>query len=130
MAEIRSRRVVGILGQIWILMWKNWVLFKRNISGTLVEILVSYVFLLLLLLLRFFVDVSLYPDQNNTAYSPLQYLNTSTDGRYRLMYYPNDNSIKAIIDDAVAMMKSVKPQFNVTGSNCYIIYSICLFIPK
>jgi hypothetical protein len=48
-----KQELAGFFGQLRILLWKNTVLFRRNISGTLSEIIYPMFFVLLI---RYFVD--------------------------------------------------------------------------
>ena len=63
----KEREVVGFFRQVLIVSWKNGLLFKRNISGTVCEIAVSVIFCFVVLLLRWVVDVTVYTDQSSTT---------------------------------------------------------------
>lgn len=54
----QKRKVAEFFKQILILMWKNSILFKRNISGTIAEICVALIFVLILFLVRALADTS------------------------------------------------------------------------
>ena len=116
MAEIESRKVVGFFRQIIILLWKNSILFRRNISGTLAEILVALLFLVILLFLRFFVDSTKISDQDSTKYpvrNVIDYINV-TSKRGLIMYYPNNAYVQTIVNDAYQLITTQKPLFNAT----------------
>ena len=119
-----EHKVVGVFKQIWILLWKNWILFKRNISGTIAEVGVAFLFLLILLVLRFFVDATQSSDQALISTSPLDSINVTT-GRYYIYYYPNNAFVQSIVSNAVTFIKASVPLFNVTGKkNLNITYII------
>jgi len=118
MANVQDeRKVVGFFRQCVILFWKNGLLFRRNISGTIAEIFVAVLFLLILLLMRFFVDSNKFDDYNTTN-NPLKYVMSTiniTSKRNLIMYYPNNAYIKDIVENAYQMIKLIVPDFNATG---------------
>ena len=115
--NIKDRQVVGFFRQNLILFWKNGLLFRRNISGTICEILVALLFLLILVMMRYFVDSAQFNDQDSTT-NPLLYLllnvNVST-GRNLILYYPNNEFVRNIVLNAYITIKTIKPMFNATG---------------
>jgi hypothetical protein len=125
-AEQKSHKVVGFFHQIWIIIWKNFLLFRRNLSGMFVEIFVSYVFLAILIFLRYFVDVTQVSDQNRTAVPPLAMMNI-TANRTNFYYYPNTTLIQTATTLAVNSMTqffaALNFTFNATGNNILIIIS-------
>ena len=116
MAEIESRKVVGFFRQIVILLWKNSILFRRNISGTLAEILVALLFLVILLFLRFFVDSTKISDPDspkNPVRNVIDYINV-TSKRGLIMYYPNNAYVHAIVNESYYLIQAQRPAFNAT----------------
>ena len=112
-----TRKVVGIFRQIVILLWKNSILFRRNISGTLAEILAAFVFLFILLLIRFFADSTKINDQSyvkNPTFNLLSIINATTN-RELIMYYPNNTFVEELVTNAYQLIKSRKPNFNATS---------------
>jgi hypothetical protein len=97
-------KVVGFFQQTWIIVWKNFLLFRRNLSGMFVEIFVSYVFLAILVFLRYFIDVTQVPDQDWPALSPIAMM-TINSNRPNLYYYPNTTLIQTVADRAVNGIK-------------------------
>ena len=112
---VKQRKVVGVFRQTLILFWKNSLLFRRNISGTIAEILVAFIFVLILLLLRYFIDTPHYQDQTNTNLSnPV--LNVAsfvndTSGRYNILYYPNNDFISDIMNRAKELIIQANPKY-------------------
>ena len=112
---VKQRKVVGVFRQTLILFWKNSLLFRRNISGTIAEILVAFIFVLILLLLRYFIDTPHYQDQTNTNLSnPV--LNVAsfvndTSGRYNILYYPNNDFISDIMKRAKDLIIQANPKY-------------------
>jgi hypothetical protein len=122
--KVKKRQVVGVFMQIWILMWKNWVLFKRNIKGTLVEILVSYMFVIIIVLLRILIDTTQYYDQTsttNTVSNVIDQVNTTT-GRTYVYYYPNNAFIQGIVTNAMSMIQTEVPAFTYTGDATFFFF--------
>lgn len=118
---MKERKVVGFFRQFVILLWKNWVLFKRNIAGTITEICVSLIFVFILLFLRFFVDSTKFQDQNantNPSLNVLSLINATTN-RTLLMYYPNNPYTEGIVTNAYNLIVSYKPSFK-ADSNFFI----------
>lgn len=119
-------KVVGVLAQIRILLWKNRLLFQRNTAGTLAEILAALVFALILLLLRFFVDSAQFFDQNATSTvsrSILSNVNTSTN-RSLIMFYPNNPFVQTIVTNAYTAIQSQSSRFNATSKLLKLYRSI------
>jgi hypothetical protein len=117
MTNIEDRQVVGFLRQAVILFWKNGLLFKRNIAGTICEILVALLFLAILLLMRYFVDVSSFSDQDSVT-NRLIYVTAAinaTTGRNLIMYYPDNPFIQGIAQQAYQIIKHIRPDFNATS---------------
>nr|QUF59430.1 ATP-binding cassette transporter Abca3-like2 [Brachionus angularis] len=115
---MKDRKVVGFFRQTLILLWKNGILFKRNVSGTLVEILVSLLFVFILIFLRFFVDSTKYNEQSfvsNPIRNVLDAVNVTTK-RSLILYYPNNSFVQEIVTNAYYFIKKQKPNFNATVS--------------
>jgi hypothetical protein len=108
-----THKVVGFFHQIWILVWKNFLLFRRNLSGMFVEICVSYLFLGILLFLRYFVDVIQLNDQNVTAASPYRFINITTN-RTNIYFYPNNAFIQGAVTAAISQIVATLASQNVT----------------
>ena len=113
----KQKKVVGPFRQVWILIWKNWILFKRNILGSIVELFSTYLFLIMLVLLRFFADVRYSSDETSVT-SPtrnvIDNINTTT-GRTNIYYYPNNALIQGIVTSAVTLIQTQVPAFTATG---------------
>jgi hypothetical protein len=116
-SNMKERQVVGFFRQSVILFWKNSLLFRRNVSGTICELVVSLLFLLILLILRYFVDNISYSDQDSTT-NPLIYvtaaINTTTSRNY-IYYYPNNAYIRAIVARAYQIIRSTTPTFSASS---------------
>lgn len=124
---MKEHKVVGVFRQILILLWKNKILFKRNTWGTLAEILVAFIFVLILLVLRYFVDSTRLVAQDSNSVQATSILRSTslTTNRSLIMYFPNNSLAQAIVTNAYNLMKSQRPTFNATGKikymNCTIV---------
>ena len=121
MPEIESRKVVGFFRQSVILLWKNSILLRRNISGTIAEILVALIFVFILLFIRYFSDSTSVSEQNSTinkVRNVIEYVNFTTN-RSLIMYYPNNAYVQSIVNDAYSLIRSQVPMFKavIVGSS-------------
>ena len=112
----KQRKVVGIFRQTLLLFWKNSILFRRNISGTIAEILVAFLFVIILLFLRYFIDTPHYNDQINTSFSNpvlnvIEFINR-TSGRPNIMYYPDNKFVKQIVERAYELINESVGNFS------------------
>lgn len=109
-----SYHVVGVFKQVLILLWKNWIVFRRHKLAIFVEIFATYIFVLILFLLRYFIDSTQYKDQTLSTYNVLSLVNDSS-GRSVLYYYPNNAFLQTVVQDAVNLINAQKSAFNPTG---------------
>ena len=107
-------QVAGFFRQLQILLWKNSLLFQRNVLGTLCEILLSVGFIAILLLIRYIVESVQYKDQANPFYNVIDYFQNFA-GHYIILYYPDSPVVKQIIQNAYFLIKTRKPWLNATS---------------
>ena len=110
----KQRHVIGVLGQTRVLFWKNSLLFRRNISGTLAEILVAILFVLILLLVRYFADTTHIDDQtsaNNPIGNVVDFVDVASN-RSKILYYPVNDFVKVIVIRALNMINGSISRFN------------------
>lgn len=118
---MKERPVIANLPwQILILMWKNGILFRRNILGTLLEIFCPLLFLSILLIMRFFIEKIKYYDQYNFTRSIFNVfteppalsftsLNQNTEDRKNrnlIFYYPETEFIRNVTMNAAKLLAS------------------------
>lgn len=118
---IKPRKLAGFFAQIRILFWKNGKLLLRNKTGTFAELFMALLFVLMLLLIRFFVDASLSNDDNDTdikSNPELDLFNNVTllRGRYKVYYYPNNVFIQGKVVAAMAKIYAYNPNFTVLSN--------------
>ena len=127
---LEERKIAGRFRQCLIMFWKNGLLFRRNIWGTLAEILMAFLFCLIILLLRYFIDLTVYPDQspvNGTSvlsYNPVVGLFNlaNSSNRTTVYYYPNNSFVLGILTSAFTLINIVKSNFNTTCKKFRIFY--------
>jgi hypothetical protein len=112
----KDREIAGFRQQFLILSWKNLILSKRSVCALITEIVAPILTVLILLVLRYFVDSIQYSDQSNTAYNVLDLfpITANTSNTTMLYYYPSNSFIQGIMTQAVTLIKLRKPFFNVT----------------
>ncbi len=122
-----ERKVVGFGRQTLILLWKNGLLFRRNILGTFMEIIISLINVFVLLIIRYVVDVRKYATQDNFGI-PLIYLMSISKQKKTVLFSPNNAYIKMIVENAFNIIKKAKPNynFNITPSNFNDVNSLLL----
>ena len=108
--EIRYE-IAGFCRQIYILLWKNLKLTSRNIASTLIEIFGPLVFLAAIIVVRYYVDKISYNDQENYLLDIFESMPIYIR-RTRLVYYPPNTFIRAVIENAVAYIQLRQPFFN------------------
>jgi hypothetical protein len=107
-----ERKMVGFGGQLRILLWKNWILSKRNTCGLISEILVPIFIILFLILMRYLIDVIQYGDQINRASNVIDLFmspNAPNKTGKTIMYYPNNSLIQSIVVGAVGLIQYRTP---------------------
>ena len=114
-----DRKIAGVWRQFSILLWKNLILSKRNVCGLVTEILCPLLVIIILIIIRYFVDITQYTDQSNGLYNVLDLLQLTRNSTNLLLYYPNTTLIKDIITQAVMLIKQRKPFFNLTSTFKY-----------
>jgi len=102
-----KRKVAGFFRQCLILMWKNSILFRRNIAGTIAEICVALLFVLMLFLVRILADTAHFNDQNLYRNPPVPIIDqiNATTNRSLIMYYPNNSFVFGIVQRAFTLIR-------------------------
>ena len=112
----KNRKLAGFRQQFNILTWKNLILSKRNKCGLITEIFCPFFILLLLIIIRYFVDATQINDQSFIPKNVLDVFPiTNATNSTLLLYYPNNTFIESIMKQAVSIIKQHKPYLNVTG---------------
>lgn len=110
-----ERKIASVLRQFIILFWKNGKLFRRNVWGTLAEILMAFIFVLIILFLRFFIDLTVFSDQSNMTNPPLGIFDrANSSNRSFIYYYPNNAFIQSIVTNAYQLINNRSSNFSAT----------------
>ena len=112
-----KRKLAGFWKQILILFWKNGKLFKRNKLGTFAELFMALLFILMLLIIRYFVDSTTVTVDTDTSLKsnpllPIVAPIRLMKGTSCVYYYPNNNLIKNLVTNAMADLTGVNASFN------------------
>jgi hypothetical protein len=105
-----KNRIAGFFKQIRILLWKNYILSKRNKIGLNSELLAPICMLLILLIIRIAVSVDYNKEQNFDSKNVLDYFNNSN--RDLVLYYPNNTFIESIVNRGMEFIKKKHSWFN------------------
>jgi len=109
-AATKERHVIGVLGQTRVLFWKNSLLFRRNVSGTLAEILVAFLFVVILLVVRYFADTGRINDQTNAlngtnpVANVVDFLALTPRNRTNIYYHPPNDFTQALVGRAIELI--------------------------
>ncbi len=111
--ERKSLKIANLPRQVLILMGKNFIMFRRNIVGTLVEIICPILFLLILFIMRYFVEKIVYPQQFNLprSFQTLQ----SSQTRNLVLFYPNNTLIQSLVNKTVQSLAEYNFEFTPTS---------------
>jgi hypothetical protein len=109
-----ERKIVGFGGQLRILLWKNWILSKRNTCGLISEVILPIALIIFLILMRYLIDVLKYYDQVNPTASVINLAPLNTTGK-TIFYYPDNVFIRNAVNNAVSVMQLDRP-YNFTGN--------------
>ncbi len=97
----RERKIAGFFRQIGIILWKNAILFSKNISGIICELLFSISSVLLFLVLVYYVVPNYVSKTEYESASPIRYTyDDDVDNSTLLYFYPNNDFIKQIVLEA------------------------------
>lgn len=115
--EKYEMRIASLPRQILILTWKNLIIFKCNLFGTVLEFLSPFVFLAFLLIIRYYIERIRYNsslfNQPNSVLDISFFLMNQT--RNLVIYYPNNTLIRNFVISAVQLLKFKNPTFDPKG---------------
>jgi hypothetical protein len=108
-----ERKLAGFFKQIQILFWKNGKLFLRNKLGTFGELIMAFIFILMLLIIRYFVDSQAVAAKTDTTNPLLPVLASfrPTRGKNVVLYYPNNDFIRGLVNATMADLTVVNATF-------------------
>jgi hypothetical protein len=106
--------ISGFRRQLAILLWKNAILLKRNVIGTIFELGLSIFFVFTLVIIRYIVERYRYDQQMNPTYYVIDFFRNLADHNL-LLFYPNTPVVSRIVNHAYDLIKSRKQWANLTG---------------
>ena len=123
--NFNHRKIAGIFKQFKILSWKNGKLLQRNKLGTFSECLMALLFVLMLLLIRYIIDLNVIEEQsalNNYVFNVFDLIIVKNNAT--IYYYPNNSFVQQIVTNAYYLIKSRSLNFTATS----IIYPFLILI--
>ncbi|CAF2146243.1 unnamed protein product [Rotaria magnacalcarata] len=100
------------LGEYRALLIKMLLLTKRKRGQTIVEFLLAYIFLALLIGMRFLLARSYYPARQITAFRPYDSMLSNSTTANITYYYPNNTCTQQIVQTAVNSLSQNVPGFS------------------
>ena len=111
-------KIASVSKQILILNWKNFILLKRNILGTLLELACPLIFISFLLVIRYFIErikfFNQYSQPNSGNVLEL-YVNSMSQEKVLVLFYPNNKLIQELVENSMQFLKLKNPQFAPTS---------------
>jgi hypothetical protein len=111
-------KIASVPKQILILNWKNFILLKRNILGTLLELACPLIFISFLLVIRYFIErikfFNQYSQPNSGNVLEL-YVNSMSQEKVLVLFYPNNKLIQELVENSMQFLKLKNPQFAPTS---------------
>lgn len=103
--ETKELKISSFAKQIEILMWKNLIIFRRNIIGTLLEIICPFIFVSFLIIIRYFIERIKYRNYLNFPRNVLDLSPMTVEQKRNLvLYYPNNELIRGFVADAARLL--------------------------
>nr|UOU03314.1 ATP-binding cassette subfamily A3-like 1 [Brachionus rubens] len=105
-------QIAGLLTQIKILMWKLLITLRRNIIGSMLEILSPYIFVSILIVIRYFIERIKF---KTFSYVPTNVLElhpmTVQQKRNLILFYPNNEVVRNLVNNAAKLLTLKNPDF-------------------
>jgi hypothetical protein len=109
-------KIAGLPKQILILIWKNFINSRRNIVGSLLELLCPFIFVSFLLVIRYFIEKIKLTSQFNQPTSVLDVrLGSYNQSRNVILYHPDTEFVKKLVQNAVDVIVASNPGFKPIG---------------
>ena len=115
MMEGKHYKIASLPNQILILNWKNFLLFRRNLLGTILELIFPFIFISFLLIIRYFIERIKFFNQYNQSNSGnvLElYVNLMSQEKILVLFYPNNKLIQELVENSVRFLQLKNPEFS------------------
>ena len=109
-----DNKIASLPKQILILTWKNFILLRRNLLGTFLELTCPFIFISFLLIIRYFIERIKFFNQylqSNSGNVLDLYENAISQERDVVLYYPNNELIQKLVEQAVQFLNLNNPEF-------------------
>jgi hypothetical protein len=100
--------------QLRVLSWKSMLVIRRNITQFIFEIVLSFLFVFMLIVVRNFVERIYYEEQATSAYNVVDFFYKYI-GQDTIVFFPDTPLVKNIVYRALKFLKSQKYWLNI---NC------------
>jgi hypothetical protein len=124
MRRMKEFKIASLGKQTTIILWKNALLMSKNILGTVCELLLSLLFVVILYFIAYYNIPNLQPDEYNERQYFMSKFNASKDKQ--VFYYPNNEFVGELIADAYKVLKAHQPTLNIqlVGKNFSSAYDL------
>jgi hypothetical protein len=112
--------------QLRVLAWKSILITRRNFIHFLFEIILSFLFVFMLIVVRYFVERIFYEEQASSAYNVVDFFYKYI-GQDTIVFYPDTPVVKNVINRALKFLKSQKYWLSI-HSNFKLVTQILKFI--
>jgi hypothetical protein len=93
--------------QLRVLAWKSILITRRNFIHFLFEVVLSFMFVFMLIVVRYFVEKVYYEEQASSAYNVVDFFYKYI-GQDTIVFYPDTPVVNNIINRALKFLKSQK----------------------
>lgn len=116
----QNRKIAGFFKQIQIISWKNLLLYRKNVSGLLSEIIFSCLFTLIFVILVYYSRPQYKSKNEFNPTMPVQnFFNEEIFNTTDYYYYPNNQFIRDLVINSskIIIKKNFYLNLNFMGSN-------------
>jgi hypothetical protein len=89
--------------ELFILIWKNWILTKRT-RTSIGELVTPLVFVLILCIMRLAIDTHTFDEQNNRSNDMQQNIFDINPRRNKIIFYPNSNLTRRLMENTKGLL--------------------------
>lgn len=116
----QNRKIAGFFRQIQIISWKNLLLYRKNITGLLSEVIFSCLFTLIFVILVYYSRPQYKQKKEFVSSKPVQnFFNDEIFNTTDFYYYPNNQFIQELVFNSsqIILEKNFYLKLNYLGSN-------------
>lgn len=116
----QQRKIAGFFRQIQIISWKNLLLYRKNISGLLSEVIFSCLFTLIFVILVYYSKPQIFAKEEQKLSIPVtNFFNEEIFNTTDYYYYPNNEFIRELVINSskIILAKNAYLKLNYIGAN-------------